>query len=187
MGHTVVSLSWRCSARVRRLLAGTSVLMRRQIVMNPRLLSTYADQLLELSKADFVVTDKPLKDLPEPLRLISIPTSQLDCQLGLSTTKDKGLFGDPSVVKEDDHAYANHSSGSTSCPKLLHFTHKQVMESFRLTNGAYPPGKRRWFASAFYVSTSTCRRNFRQTIHTQGLPAFSQSRDSCLHSAIWSY
>lgn len=118
------------------------------LTLSSRLSEDYITRLLEKSQADVVVHDRPFLRPAKHVRTFLLAGEE---QLMASHKRpEMEVVCDPSVIRGDDVLFINHSSGSTSLPKLLPITNDIWMTRMRQFSQQYRDDRREWAASALY-------------------------------------
>lgn len=118
------------------------------LTLSSRLSEDYVTQLLVKSQADVVVHDRPFQRPAKHVKMF--PLAREDELVSGHKRPEMEVVCDPSVIRGDDVLFINHSSGSTSLPKLLPITNDIWMTRMRQLAVQYRPDRREWAASALY-------------------------------------
>lgn len=115
------------------------------VCLSSRLSEEYTRGLIAKSSPDMVVTDREVP-LSERMKVIKMPTEE---QIEQQPLKDElHLFCEPSVIRPSDILWYNHSSGSTSLPKLFPIPHSEWIQRLAAADKFVLPDQSVWVASA---------------------------------------
>lgn len=118
------------------------------LTLSSRLSDDYVTRLLEKGRADVIIHDRPFVQPTKPLK--ALPLARQDQLISVQIRPEKELICDPSVIKGDDTLFINHSSGSTSLPKLLPFSNDMWVTKITHYQTTFQDDHREWAASAMY-------------------------------------